>query len=486
MRAYSRGLVASALSAALTVGLATVAVPAARAAGAGGSTGAEAALQVQAQELAGEIEADGRNLDRIAEALDGAQIRSQQLTTHLGALRATVARTTAQVTVARTALREQAVISYVAGGAALTTNVPDRIGSDPSVTVSYAEIVAGGQRRAVAAYRAVLALQTRESKQVALASAQAARTVVELRSDRAAAAAALAARQAALGQVQGQLTVLVAQVEAAQEQAARAAVQATLARQDQPPPPAMAVGPAGPPVAGGRARAVTVAVAPTPAAGSASTTGASPASAATRPASTPAPTRPVRRSTPAPRQTAAPDPTPAPTAPRPPPTPKPTAPRPRPTPAPTTARTVRAAPPPTSPPTTAPPRPAPPPPVSNAPTPGWATALHYAYAQLGKPYQWGGAGPRSFDCSGLTMMAWAAAGVYLPHLAQAQYNMTARIPLGRVLPGDLIFFGTPSNVYHVGIYIGGGEMIDAPSTGLTVSISSIYWADLLGAGRIRG
>jgi cell wall-associated NlpC family hydrolase len=123
--------------------------------------------------------------------------------------------------------------------------------------------------------------------------------------------------------------------------------------------------------------------------------------------------------------------------------------------------------------------------VSNAPTPGWATALHYAYAQLGKPYQWGGAGPRSFDCSGLTMMAWAAAGVYLPHLAQAQYNMTARIPLGRVLPGDLIFFGTSSNVYHVGIYIGGGEMIDAPSTGLTVSISSIYWADLLGAGRIR-
>jgi peptidoglycan DL-endopeptidase CwlO len=139
--------------------------------------------------------------------------------------------------------------------------------------------------------------------------------------------------------------------------------------------------------------------------------------------------------------------------------------------------------------------------VSNAPTPGWATALRYAYAQLGKPYQWGGAGPSTWDCSGLTMAAWAhagvallhytgyqwaAAGVYLPHLAQAQYNMTARIPLGRVLPGDLIFFGTPSNVYHVGIYIGGGEMIDAPSTGLTVSISSIYWADLLGAGRIRG
>ena len=53
-------------------------------------------------------------------------------------------------------------------------------------------------------------------------------------------------------------------------------------------------------------------------------------------------------------------------------------------------------------------------------------------------------------------------------------------------PGDLIFFGTPNNVYHVGIYIGGGEMIDAPETGKFVSISSIYWSSLLGAGRVVG
>jgi peptidoglycan DL-endopeptidase CwlO len=112
--------------------------------------------------------------------------------------------------------------------------------------------------------------------------------------------------------------------------------------------------------------------------------------------------------------------------------------------------------------------------------------VRYAFAQLGKPYQWAGAGPGSFDCSGLTMMAWEAGGVYFPHLAQAQYNLTARISLGAARPGDLIFFGTPSDVYHVGIYIGGGQMIDAPSTGLTVSISSIYWADLLGAGRVVG
>jgi peptidoglycan DL-endopeptidase CwlO len=82
------------------------------------------------------------------------------------------------------------------------------------------------------------------------------------------------------------------------------------------------------------------------------------------------------------------------------------------------------------------------------------------------------------------MMAWETAGVYLPHLAQAQYDLTKRIPLADALPGDLIFYGTPNDVFHVGIYIGGGQMIDAPETGLLVSISSIYWSNLLGAGRV--
>jgi cell wall-associated NlpC family hydrolase len=108
-----------------------------------------------------------------------------------------------------------------------------------------------------------------------------------------------------------------------------------------------------------------------------------------------------------------------------------------------------------------------------------------AEAQIGKPYQWGGSGPSSFDCSGLVMYAWAAAGYYFPHLAQDQYDMTARIPLADLLPGDLVFFGTPANVYHVGMYIGGGEMVDAPETGQDVQIQSIYWSTLLGAGRVR-
>jgi cell wall-associated NlpC family hydrolase len=64
--------------------------------------------------------------------------------------------------------------------------------------------------------------------------------------------------------------------------------------------------------------------------------------------------------------------------------------------------------------------------------------------------------------------------------------MTQRESIAQALPGDLIFFGTPTNVYHVGLYIGNGQMIDAPETGQNVSIQSIYWSNLLGAGRVTG
>jgi peptidoglycan DL-endopeptidase CwlO len=116
---------------------------------------------------------------------------------------------------------------------------------------------------------------------------------------------------------------------------------------------------------------------------------------------------------------------------------------------------------------------------------GASVAIAAAVSELGKPYQWAGAGPNSFDCSGLVMVAWAAAGVHFPHLAQSQYQMTKRIPLADLLPGDLVFFGTPNDVYHVGLYVGNGQMIDAPQTGENISYSSIYWSDLLGAGRVQ-
>jgi cell wall-associated NlpC family hydrolase len=101
--------------------------------------------------------------------------------------------------------------------------------------------------------------------------------------------------------------------------------------------------------------------------------------------------------------------------------------------------------------------------------------------QLGKPYEWAGAGPDSFDCSGLTMWAWRAAGVRLSHSAEYQFSQTHRVELSDLRPGDLVFFGTP--IHHVGIYVGGDTMIEAPHTGALVRYATIWRDDLVGAGR---
>jgi cell wall-associated NlpC family hydrolase len=82
------------------------------------------------------------------------------------------------------------------------------------------------------------------------------------------------------------------------------------------------------------------------------------------------------------------------------------------------------------------------------------------------------------------MVAWGKAGVPLPHSAQDQYDLTTRISIANLLPGDLVFFGTPDDVYHVGMYIGGGNMVDAPETGQDVQIQQIYETNLLGGGRV--
>jgi cell wall-associated NlpC family hydrolase len=100
-----------------------------------------------------------------------------------------------------------------------------------------------------------------------------------------------------------------------------------------------------------------------------------------------------------------------------------------------------------------------------------AAAVRFAYAQLGKPYVYGASGPSSYDCSGLTMRAWGAAGVSLPHNAAAQQADTRSVSYSDLQPGDLVFFGSPAG--HVGIYIGGGRMIAAPHTGDVVKIQSV-------------
>ena len=119
----------------------------------------------------------------------------------------------------------------------------------------------------------------------------------------------------------------------------------------------------------------------------------------------------------------------------------------------------------------------PPPPVRG--TAGKAVAT--ARAQLGEPYEWSAAGPDSFDCSGLTMYAWEAAGVSLPHSSRAQYSSLPHVARAKIQPGDLLFYGSP--IHHVGIYEGGGIMINAPETGENVRRDSINRPDYVGAAR---
>jgi cell wall-associated NlpC family hydrolase len=106
--------------------------------------------------------------------------------------------------------------------------------------------------------------------------------------------------------------------------------------------------------------------------------------------------------------------------------------------------------------------------ASIAPTPKAQAAVNAALAQVGKPYAWGAAGPSSFDCSGLTQYAYAAAGVSLPHSSGMQSRTGTPIGLWDMRPGDLLFFYSP--VGHVGMYLGNGMMVHASTYGKPVSV----------------
>lgn len=105
-------------------------------------------------------------------------------------------------------------------------------------------------------------------------------------------------------------------------------------------------------------------------------------------------------------------------------------------------------------------------------------AAQWALQQIGKPYVWGGTGPEGFDCSGLTQKAWEAAGVTLPRVTTDQYTAGARVGLDELAPGDLLFYDTrpyaPGDPpTHVTMYVGGGEMINAPSSGQDVRVEPV-------------
>jgi cell wall-associated NlpC family hydrolase len=110
------------------------------------------------------------------------------------------------------------------------------------------------------------------------------------------------------------------------------------------------------------------------------------------------------------------------------------------------------------------------------------TALRAALTQRGKPYVWGAAGPDAYDCSGLVVWAFAQEGISLPHYTGSLWNSGMHVSRDQLEPGDLVFFF--ADISHVGIYIGNGLMVDAPSAGQDVQVQAVFWDAYVGAVRI--
>ena len=134
-------------------------------------------------------------------------------------------------------------------------------------------------------------------------------------------------------------------------------------------------------------------------------------------------------------------------------------------------------------------------PISPTPLTSGNQIVRLALAQIGTPYVWGGTDPATgVDCSGLVQWVYREVGIDLPRTAQEQFDATARVPRDQLQPGDLVFFaGTyPSSDWltHVGIYVGNGQMVNAPTDGdvvRTMSVFGGFWgAHYAGAGRPRG
>jgi peptidoglycan DL-endopeptidase CwlO len=120
--------------------------------------------------------------------------------------------------------------------------------------------------------------------------------------------------------------------------------------------------------------------------------------------------------------------------------------------------------------------------TANVPASGRAaTAVQFAMAQIGKPYVYGAAGPDAYDCSGLTMAAWGAAGVGLSHSAAAQYGEGTHISPSQLQPGDLVFYYSP--ISHVGMYIGNGMIVNAENPSAGILVAPLYSMPFVGAVR---
>jgi cell wall-associated NlpC family hydrolase len=392
---------------------------------ASGATDAITDKKAEAERIARQLEQQSRQVSILAEDYDAARVKIDGLEEELAVASAEVAKTDASAAAIQSRLKEQSVEAYVRGGSmpALAMLAETSMNDDIAVRSQYVRTVTSGAADVLDELRQVrqeLDVQ-RDHLDEAKAEAKAAAELAE--SKRQEAAAAASAQQDTLRKVQGELATLV-EAEAkrrAEEEARR--VQAELAAK--------------------KARADA-------AAKEAAERDAAAREAAARKAAT---TTTGKPGVAAPVVTTRPSTTT--TAPR------------------ATTTTTPSAGGPSGGSSTG----------GGAAAAGADAAVAEARRQLGKPYEWGGGGPESFDCSGLTSWAWRAGGERLSHSSQAQWSETSRVSLDNLQPGDLLFYGNP--IHHVGLYIGDGQMIEAPETGKNVRIASIYRSDIVGAGRVH-
>ena len=106
-------------------------------------------------------------------------------------------------------------------------------------------------------------------------------------------------------------------------------------------------------------------------------------------------------------------------------------------------------------------------------------AIQFALGEVGKPYVWGATGPNTYDCSGLILRAFQAAGIDLPRVSWQQFAAGGHVPVKQAQPGDLLFYATdpsdPATIHHVMLYMGDGQMVEAPYSGESVRVRSVPW-----------
>jgi cell wall-associated NlpC family hydrolase len=117
--------------------------------------------------------------------------------------------------------------------------------------------------------------------------------------------------------------------------------------------------------------------------------------------------------------------------------------------------------------------------VADLPESAARTAISFALGEVGKPYVWGATGPDSYDCSGLVLRAFQAAGINLPRVSRQQFYAGGHVPVEQAQPGDLLFYATdpsdPATIHHVTLYLGDGQMVEAPYSGASVRVRPVPW-----------